>query len=113
MLKLTKLFPIQEDSEAAEPSSQTVPVPATTSVERGAASSSGSLFNKGTKAIIWGLQTRAVQVALRVALQIRIMMETSVPEWFIPDPALNFPSSGSRQKFRFRIRIQSVLIKYI
>ena len=40
--------------------------------------------------------------------------KTSVadPEWFIldPDPALNFPSSGSRQKFL--IRIQPILIKY-
>ena len=33
------------------------------------------------------------------------------PEWFISDPALNFPSSGSRQKLR--TRIQPILTEII
>ena len=39
-----------------------------------------------------------------VAIKIKGVVKNSVvdPEWFIPDPdlALNFPSSGSKQKFR-------------
>ena len=41
-----------------------------------------------------------ISLVENIIIYVRVKTSVADPEEFIPDPALNFPSSGSTQKFR-------------